>query len=92
MREVGQLSGSGGQFKAIIFGYCPQQSKLRVFTLNPNVAAIGAADVVGIDAPSRWVLLCCAAGKQIGTATKAAARVADGRIRRPRWRCCVRSP
>ena len=39
MREVGQLSGSGGQFKAIIFGYCPQQSKLRVFTLSPNVAS-----------------------------------------------------
>jgi hypothetical protein len=37
--------------------------------------AIGAVDVVGIDAPSGWVLLCCAPGKSIGIATKAAARV-----------------
>jgi hypothetical protein len=31
--------------------------------------AIGTVDVVGIDAPARWVLLCGAPGKQIGMAT-----------------------
>jgi hypothetical protein len=39
--------------------------------------AIGAVDVVGIDAPSGWLLLCCARGRQTGIAAKAAARVAD---------------
>jgi hypothetical protein len=43
-----------------------------------DAGAIGAADVVGIDAPSGWVLLCCAPGKQTGIAAKAAARVAVG--------------
>ena len=43
-----------------------------------DAAAIGTVDVVGIDAPSGWVLLCCAPGKQIGIATKGAARVAIG--------------
>jgi hypothetical protein len=43
-----------------------------------DAGAIGTVDVVGIDAPSGWVLLCCAPGKQIGIATKAAARVATG--------------
>src|SRR2546430_17656715 len=37
-----------------------------------DAGAIGTVDVVGIDAPSGWVLLCCAPGKQIGIATKAA--------------------
>ena len=41
-----------------------------------DAGTIGAVDVVGIDAPAGWVVLCCAAGKQIGIATKAAARVA----------------
>jgi hypothetical protein len=40
--------------------------------------AFGAVDVVGIDTPSGWALLCCAPGKQIGIATKAAARVGTG--------------
>jgi hypothetical protein len=39
MREVGQLSGSDGLFKAIVFGYCAHQSKLRVFTLTPDVSS-----------------------------------------------------
>jgi hypothetical protein len=42
-----------------------------------EAGAIGAVDVVGIDTPSKWVLLCCAPGRQIGIATKAAARVTD---------------
>lgn len=40
--------------------------------------AIGAVDIVGFDAPPAWVLLCCARGKHIGIATKAAARVPRG--------------
>jgi hypothetical protein len=42
-----------------------------------KAGGIGAVDFVGIDARG-WVLLCCAAGKQIGIAAKAAARVAVG--------------
>lgn len=38
--------------------------------------AIGAVDIVGIDAPPGWVLLCCAPGKSIEIATKAARVVA----------------
>lgn len=36
IRDVGQLSGPAGQFKGIIFGQCPQQSKLRVFETTPS--------------------------------------------------------
>jgi hypothetical protein len=36
---VGQFAGQNGQFKAIIFGYCPQQSKLRVFVTSPNISS-----------------------------------------------------
>src|SRR5258708_7208991 len=43
-----------------------------------DAGAIGTVDVVGINAPSGWLLLCCARGKQTGIATKAAARVAAG--------------
>jgi hypothetical protein len=42
-----------------------------------EAGGIAAVDFVGIDARG-WVLLCCAAGKQIGIAAKAAARVAVG--------------
>jgi hypothetical protein len=41
-----------------------------------GTGAIGAVDVVGIDAPSGWTLLCCAAGRQIRIAAKGAAQVA----------------
>lgn len=40
--------------------------------------AIGSVDVVEIDAAPRSVLLCCAPGKQVAIAAKAAARVAPG--------------
>jgi hypothetical protein len=40
--------------------------------------AIGTVDLVRIDAPSGWALLCCAPGKQIGIATKATARLVTG--------------
>lgn len=61
--------------------------------------AIGAVDVVGIDAPSGSVLLCCAAGKQIRIAAKAATRVAAGTgqaaalavLRSVAADCCVRT-
>jgi hypothetical protein len=39
IRDVGQLAGQSGQFKAIIFGHCPQQSKLRVFVTSPNISS-----------------------------------------------------
>jgi|GraSoiStandDraft_30_1057271.scaffolds.fasta_scaffold530483_2 hypothetical protein len=29
MRDVGQLSGQGGLFSAVVFGWCPQQNNLR---------------------------------------------------------------
>ena len=41
-----------------------------------EAGAIGTVDVVGIDTPSAWRLLCCAPGKQIGIATKAVAQAA----------------
>jgi hypothetical protein len=37
-----------------------------------DAGAVGTVDVVVIDAPPGRVLLCCAPGKQIGIATKAA--------------------
>jgi hypothetical protein len=36
-----------------------------------DAGAIGTIDVVGIDAPSGWMLLCCAPGNQVAIAAKA---------------------
>jgi hypothetical protein len=35
MREVCQLSAQRGLFSAIVFGWCPEQRRLRTFTLTP---------------------------------------------------------
>jgi hypothetical protein len=43
-----------------------------------DAGAIGAVDIVGIDAPPGRIFLCCAPGKHIGIATKTAARVVVG--------------
>jgi hypothetical protein len=43
IKEVGQLCGPDSQFRAIVFGNCPQQKKLRVFLLSP---ALNAGSVV----------------------------------------------
>lgn len=40
MREVGQLSGRNGLFSAIVFGWCPQRTTLRVFELTPIVTNV----------------------------------------------------
>jgi hypothetical protein len=37
MREVGQLAGADGLFSAIIFGWCPEQQRLRLFQLLPRM-------------------------------------------------------
>jgi phospholipase/lecithinase/hemolysin len=37
MRDVGQLSGQGGLFSAVVFGWCSQQNSLRAFELRPLV-------------------------------------------------------
>lgn len=39
MRDVGQLTGKDGLFSAIVFGFCPEQMKLRVFELKPQINA-----------------------------------------------------
>ncbi len=57
-----------------------------------GAGAIDTVDVVGIDAAPERALLCCAPGKQIDIAAKAACRVPMERIRPRHWRCCVRSP
>jgi hypothetical protein len=38
MREVCQLAGKQGLFSAIVFGWCPEQQKLRTFELKPTYA------------------------------------------------------
>lgn len=38
MRDVAQLAGTDGLFNAMVFGFCPQQGRLRVFELGPQVA------------------------------------------------------
>jgi len=43
-----------------------------------DAGAIGAVDIVGIDAPPGWALLCCAPGKQAAIAAKASIRVVVG--------------
>jgi hypothetical protein len=37
MRDVCQLSGQGGLFSAVVFGWCPTQNNLRVFELHPLI-------------------------------------------------------
>jgi len=43
-----------------------------------DAGAIGTVEVVGIDATVGWALLCCARGKQVGIAAKAAAHLVAG--------------
>jgi len=50
---------------------------LKAAVYADDAGAIGAVGLVGIDAPSGWVLLCCVRGRQTGIAAKAAAQVAD---------------
>ncbi|MGX9431793.1 hypothetical protein [Bradyrhizobium sp. LeoA1S1] len=47
MRDVGQLSGQGGLFSAVVFGWCPQQKNLRAFELRPLIE--GARFQVNVD-------------------------------------------
>jgi hypothetical protein len=47
MRDVGQLSGQGGLFSAVVFGWCSQQNNLRAFELRPLVE--GAQFQVNVD-------------------------------------------
>jgi hypothetical protein len=35
MREIGQLSGEGALFQAIVFGYCPATRRFGAYTINP---------------------------------------------------------
>jgi hypothetical protein len=37
MREIGQLSGHGGLFKAIIFGVCPRTNATLAFEMKPKI-------------------------------------------------------
>ncbi len=38
MREVSQLSGTGGLFDAIVFGFCLATSRLRAFAIRPRIS------------------------------------------------------
>jgi hypothetical protein len=37
MRDVGQLAGMSGQFKAIVFGFCVRSAKYRAFIILPRI-------------------------------------------------------